>query len=230
MRRLLATANGYIVHSREHAAQLRSLFPHKPVLQRLHPVYDQFPAPASTLPRRGRLELLFFGFIRPYKGLDVLLQALRTLDDPGIHLSIVGEPWGDADALRAQVEAISPNIECRFEYTDQVSAAAYFARADVVVLPYLSATGSGVAALAYHYGKPILATRVGGLKDVVLEEKTGWLVEPADANALASAIRSLSMERAIDMRGSIADFCEQNSWEAMASHIQTFINAQDSRP
>jgi glycosyltransferase involved in cell wall biosynthesis len=218
--RLLCCADAYLVHSGEHARSLRERNPSSPVLHRLHPIYDHFPAPTNPLPRRGRLELLFFGFIRPYKGLELLVEALAKLQDHDVFLTVVGEVWGNADAMRSDLMTRgAPNLELRLEYVDWMTAANYFARADVVVLPYLSATGSGVAALAYHYRKPVLATCVGGLRDAVVEGQTGWLQPPNSADCLASAIARLRREEAASMAPLIDEFCREHSWNKMAEAI-----------
>jgi glycosyltransferase involved in cell wall biosynthesis len=225
---LLSQADAYIVHATEEKAMLASIRPTAPVLQRILPVYGRFPEPIKKLKKRGRLELLFFGFIRPYKGLDVLVEALAKLRDEEIYLTVVGEAWGDVDALRQRLQGLgAPNIELRFEYVDEQEAANYFARADVVVLPYRSATGSAVLSLAYHYRKPVLATRVGGLPDGVIEGKTGWLVPPNNPKALASALTNISRKQAIALTRGIEVFCKNNSWEAFAEALLHFASNLD---
>ena len=223
---LVSRADAYIVHSAEQAAALAALRPDAPVLQRLHPIYDRFPAPASELPPRGRLEVLFFGFIRPYKGLPVLLEALHLLDDPDVFVTIVGESWDPEEQRRLEAahDRTRTRLESRLEYVDDATAAAYFARADVVVLPYLNATGSGVVALAYHYGKPVIASAVGGLKDAVVPGATGWLVEPGSAQVLCDTLRGLDRSSAMAMKEGIASFVEENSWEAFAGHVVGFVS------
>lgn len=217
---LLGSADAYVVHTSEQAMALRQRFPGRPVVHRLHPVYDHFPAPERKLPKRGRLELLFFGFLRPYKGLNVLVEALSRLQDHEVFLTVAGEAWGNAEALCARLRTLgAPNLELLPEYIDPTRAADFFGRADVVVLPYLTATGSGVATVAYHYRKPVLATRVGGLKDSVIPSRTGWLVEPDSPTALASAIAAIDRQAAQAMVPSIDEFCRHHTWAAMADSI-----------
>lgn len=221
-KKLLGAADSYIVHSQQQAVLLRELYPSKPVLHRLHPIYRHFPRVAAGLPQRGRLELLFFGFIRPYKGLDVLLQALHELRDPEIHLTVVGEAWttqgSDFDSARQS----GINIETHFRYVDELEAASFFQRADVVVLPYLSATGSGVVTLAYHYGKPVIASKVGGLQEAVIDGATGWLVAPGSADDLKSRISRTSRGSTRLLKQGIEDFVSRNGWDAMAAAIRDF--------
>lgn len=224
-KRLLSSAQAYIVHSTDQAAALANLRPEVPVLRRLHPVYDRFPAPKRLLPKRGRLEILFFGFIRPYKGLNVLLDAVESMADNELFLTVVGESWEQADsaAIEASSERLGDNLEAHLKYVDDEDAAAYFARADIVALPYLSATGSGVVALAYHYRKPVVASRVGGLKDAVLEGTTGWLVLPGSSTELASALRGISREAAAELARGIDELVAENTWDALAENICRFI-------
>lgn len=218
-RQLLSSADSYIVHSREQNAALHALFPHKPVLQRLLPVFDQFPPASETLPKRGRLEVLFFGFIRPYKGMDVLLDAISNLSDPEIYLTIVGESWDDTARITDATRKKGSHVEAHLHYVDERVAANYFERADIVVLPYLSATGSAVVTLAYHYRKPVLASQVGGLQDAVIPGRTGWLVPPGSSDLLASALASIDRTAAARFREGIEMFIKENSWDAMAAAI-----------
>ncbi|WP_162457001.1 glycosyltransferase family 4 protein [Pseudoxanthomonas kalamensis] len=218
---VLALADGYIVHSEEQRKQLEYRWPDKPVLQRPHPIYGQFPEPTGILPKRGKLEILFFGFIRPYKGLEILISALDRLQDSEIHLTIAGESWSDPHELQSLCQLI-PSVDLCLGYASDTESAEYFDRADIVVLPYLSATGSGVASLAFHYGKPILASSVGGLKDVVIDNQTGWLVPPGSASALANSISRISRADALACRPHIERFVEENSWSSMSQDIIDF--------
>jgi glycosyltransferase involved in cell wall biosynthesis len=218
--RLLAQADVYLVHGSVQADALRRQFPGKHVVVHPHPTYDRFPAPMQPLPRRGRLELLFFGFIRPYKGLDTLIAALAKLNDPEVHLSIVGEPWCPVDQLRAEVQASgAPNVDLHLDYVDDESAARFFARADLVVLPYRAATSSGVAAVAYHYDRPILATRVGGLPDVIEEGRTGFLVDADSPEQLAACLKHLSRERLDAMGSAVRSFKSRFTWDSLATAL-----------
>lgn len=221
-RRLLSCADSYIVHSREQNALLHAHFPHKPVLLRLLPVFDHFPPASEVLQKRGRLEVLFFGFIRPYKGMDVLLDAIENLSDPEIYLTIVGEIWGDKKRIDDATRRKGSHVEAHLHYVDDKVAANYFERADIVVLPYLSATGSAVVTLAYHYRKPVLASQVGGLEDAVIPGRTGWLVSPGSANLLASALADIDRTAAAGFKEGIEMFIKENGWESMAAAICAF--------
>lgn len=217
----LSQADGYIVHATEEERLLRSLGMDGFILNtKALPVYDHYPPAKLNLPKRGKLEILFFGFIRPYKGLDVLLDALSMLKDKDIYLTIVGEFWGDSRELEQKISDMKiPNVELILEYVDDDTAANFFERADIVAQPYLSATGSAVVSVAYHYRKPVLATNVGGLKDAVRHKETGWLVNPGSSNELADVISSLSRKEAKNTEINISKFCKENSWENLAKKI-----------
>jgi glycosyltransferase involved in cell wall biosynthesis len=219
---LLSSADSYIVHASEQRDVLLRLYPAKPVLQRPLPIFDHFPAPSAVLPKRGRLEVLFFGFIRPYKGLDVLLDAMKLLGDPDVYLTIAGEMWGQDERISSASEIEGANVETCLQYVNSDVAAAYFERADIVVLPYLTATGSGVVALAYHYRKPVLASKIGGLEDVVVQGRTGWLVTPGSASALAGALAAIDRETASSLKQAIGAFVDEHSWDKMAGAVLKF--------
>ena len=216
--RLLSQANAYVVHTKTQAELLRQTFPAKTVRMHTHPTYDSYPKPANVLPKRGRLELLFFGFIRPYKGLDSLIDALALLADSEVHLTVVGEPWGPPEDLVNRVyTSKAPNVELHLEYVNAATAADYFARADLVVLPYRRATGSGVAAMAYHYDKPVLATRVGGLSDVVQNGRTGFLVDPDAPQQLAAILRTQSRDSLAQLVKHVRERKNQSTWSSLSA-------------
>jgi glycosyltransferase involved in cell wall biosynthesis len=218
--RLLAQADAYLVQSSAHADTLRRHFPGKDVVVHAHPTHVRFPLPAEPPVRRGRLELLFFGFIRPYKGLDTLVAALARLNDPAVHLSVVGEPWCPAEQLRADVQKSgAPSVELHLDYVDDAAAARFFSRADLVVLPYRSDTSSAVAAVAYHYDRPILATRVRGLSDVVEDGRTGFLVDAESPEQLATCLAGLDRERLQGMRDAVRNFKTRFTWDSLAAAL-----------
>ena len=217
-KRALDMADAFLVHSTEHKKKLQQTQPSKPVIQHPIPVYGHYPPARQILPKRGRLELLFFGFIRPYKGLDVLIEAMRLLEDPEIHLTIIGECWGDTCLLIKQIEGC-PNIEGHFRYMSDDEAAVYFDRADFVVLPYRAATGSAVASVAFHYNKPIVASETGGLPDVVINGQTGKLVPPNDPIALADTLRILDRDQARQLSSGVRDFKRINGWRSLCLQL-----------
>jgi len=192
---VLDRADGFLTHSTEMASRLERLFPGRPV--------GVTPLPLHPLPGERRLErreararlglppdgpvFLFFGLIRPYKGLDVLLDAWSEIRRrTGATLVVAGEPWsGEAGALARRAEALD-GVVSRLGYVPDAEVAPYFRAADLVVLPYRSVTGSGVVPIAAWFGRPVLASRLPGLIDAV-EEGVDALVVPAGSSAALAA-------------------------------------------
>ncbi|MEM1145942.1 MAG: glycosyltransferase family 4 protein [Pseudomonadota bacterium] len=218
---VLGTGSRFVVHTKLDRQNLIALHPSAEVVVHPHPIYEHFPEPRHLLPRRAKLELLFYGFVRPYKGLKVLLRALSQLRDMPVFLTVAGEFWDGYASVVAEVETlgITNQIEIRPGYHSDADTAELFERADVVVLPYLSATGSGVIPLAYHYRRPVIATRVGGLPDVVVDRETGWLVDSGDALALAQTIRDIPNPVEPKMRRAIEEMSQSLSWSSLAHVI-----------
>ncbi len=217
--KVLKLGTRFLVHTKADEQNLKKSLPMADVVVHPHPIYDQFPAPKHTLPRRKGLELLFFGFVRPYKGLDILIKAMGKLKGSDVQLTVAGEFWGGEEEVREHIERldIEDQVEVRPGYHSEEEAAALFARADVVILPYLNATGSGVVSLAYHYNKPVIATRVGGLPDVVQDRRTGLLVNAGDADDLAEAINTMTRARAESMSAEIQEYKKNMTWESLIS-------------
>lgn len=217
-RMVLKNATRFVVHTKEDEANLRALFPDAKITVHPHPIYDQFPEPKGELSRRGSLEMLFYGFVRPYKGLDDLIGAMALLKGKDIKLTIAGEFWGGEQETRKRIDELdlSSQIELRPRYHSDAETAELFNRADVVVLPYRSATGSGVVPIAYHYNKPVIVTRVGGLPDVVKDAMTGFIVPEKNVEALAGAINNLDSHACESMRPQIDEIKKELSWESLA--------------
>lgn len=177
------------VKQRQPNAVVRTLF---------HPIYDEggTAKPISRADARqslnidhGKKILLFFGLIRHYKGLDILLEAFNTLDD-GYHLIIAGEPYIDLSPLRKiPTKSAIERISWVTRYINDSELPELFGAADAVVLPYRSATQSGVTAHAIHFQRPVIASRVGGLEEYILDGCTGCFAEPGNSDALRRAIQ-----------------------------------------
>jgi glycosyltransferase involved in cell wall biosynthesis len=141
----------------------------------------------------ARRIILFFGYVRKYKGLHVLLDAMAALDRAlGIHLVVAGEFYDDERSYRDQIArlGLEQSVTIRSEYLPNEAVALYFSAADAVILPYLSATQSGIAQIAFNFDRPVIATTVGGLSEVVRENITGLLAPPEDPLALRDRIET----------------------------------------
>jgi glycosyltransferase involved in cell wall biosynthesis len=151
---------------------------------------------------------LYFGFIRKYKGLDVLLKALKdTLDKIHVHLLIVGEFWEAKEKYDALIQELNIRHALTLVegYVPNSDLGVYFGAADCVVLPYRSATQSGVPQLAFSMGKPVIVTDVGGLSENIKNERMGRVVPPENSDALAEAMIELAENPLMLPEASIKD-------------------------
>ena len=201
VRRLLTSVDGVVVHSQEQAALAHAHGARRVVVADLPPHLPGGPridAPAgSRVPRDGGVRLLSLGVVRDYKGVDLLLEALREVHQRGFdaRLTVAGELWGEA-GRRVRELAGAPglrgHVELREGYVPAAELPALLAAHDALVLPYRSATASQNAVLAFAHGLPVVATRVGTFPAQVRDGVDGVLVEPGDVAALAAGVLRLA--------------------------------------
>jgi glycosyltransferase involved in cell wall biosynthesis len=208
-RATLRQADVLVTHARQQRSELATLgLGRIPTLHAFHPrfVAADLAAPPSQAAvdaerrRQGNatLSLLCFGAVRPYKGVDLALEALARVDPAlSIKLVVAGRFWSGEAAYRRQVDrlGIRERVEFRNRYVSNEEAALLFAAADAALLPYRSASQSGVVQLAYAYGCPVIATAVGGLPDAVKDGQDAILCGKDDPGALASAIERMASEK-----------------------------------
>ncbi|GLU49626.1 glycosyltransferase family 4 protein [Nocardiopsis ansamitocini] len=192
MRSLLARVDAVLTHSPEQQELARELRPGAIAsvrLAELPPHLPDTPPPSAVEPRGVRHRLLFFGIVRPYKGVDVLLRALAA-GPPQVSLTVAGEFWGGSEELRALAAELGVGERVRWHegYVPAAQLAALFADADAAVLPYRSATATQNVWLAQEHGLPVIATRAGTIPGHVTEGADGLLCEPGDPADLARAI------------------------------------------
>jgi D-inositol-3-phosphate glycosyltransferase len=226
----------FISQSRAVERDLFTWFPRLPRERTLfcpHPLYNCYPAFTGTaaeartaigLPCEAPL-LLFFGFVRRYKGLDLLIRALPEIlrARPETQLLVVGEfyePRADYDKIIAEL-SLQDRVTIRDDYCPNEEVGKYFAACDCVVLPYRSATQSGIVQIAYALGTPVITTAVGGLGEVVEDGVTGLVVPPDDPALIANAV-----DRFYE-KGGRAAFSEnvlresrRYTWEALVEAIE----------
>ena len=194
----LGSCDAYITMSEKVMTDLRTYEKNKPALQVMHPLYDNFGAPVSKEEARKTLGLdpdyriiLFFGFIRKYKGLDILLEAMKIIrqQNKNIKLLVAGEFYEDEKPYRELIEkyALHDVLILRTEFIADKDVKFYLCAADAVVQPYRNATQSGVTPLAYHFEKPMIVTNVGSLPSLVSDGKVGLVAEP-EAGAIAATV------------------------------------------
>ena len=197
--------DAFVTMSEKVLADLQS-FTTKPSKQIIHPLYDNFGEAISSSEARKHLGIpekeniiLFFGFIRKYKGLDLLLQAMKILKEQqqkglfvGCKLLVAGEYYEDKqqyDDLIKQLD-IADQLILRTDFISDSEVRYYLSAADFVIQPYRNATQSGVTPLAYHFEKPMLVTNVGGLPSLVPDGKVGLVAEP-NPESIAAKIQEL---------------------------------------
>ena len=196
----LASCDAFITMSEKVLHDLKLFVNNKPMTQVLHPLYDNFGAPVTKEEARKTLGLnqqekiiLFFGFIRKYKGLDMLLEAMKIIKqkNAGIKLLVAGEFYEDEKPYRELIEKNQLNdvLILRTEFIADSAVKYYLCAADVVVQPYRNATQSGVTPLAYHFEKPMIVTNVGSLPALVPDGKVGLVAEPDPASIAAAIMR-----------------------------------------
>jgi glycosyltransferase involved in cell wall biosynthesis len=202
-RYFLNACDAYITMSEKVMAQLRQFQPTRPARQVVHPLYDSFGAPIPRDEARAHLRekgvtigdndkvVLFFGFIRNYKGLDIALEAMadQRVRDLGIKLLVAGEFYEDAapyHELIARLD-IGSSLLLRTDFIPDREVRDYLCAADAVIQPYRNATQSGVTPLAYHFEKPMIVSSVGGLAAMVPHEEAGLVADP-EPTAMAAAM------------------------------------------
>jgi glycosyltransferase involved in cell wall biosynthesis len=209
-RATLRHADLIVTHAPQMRGELAALgLGHVPVLDAFHPRFvaadlSAAPDPVAVAAERRRLGdpgllLLAFGAVRPYKGVDVALEALAGVDPRlDARLVVAGKFWHGVREYEEAIERLGlrGRVELRDRFVPNEAAAVLFAACDAALLPYRSATQSGVAQLAFGHGVPVIATSVGGLPSAVRDGVDGILCPPEDACALARAIERFAHERA----------------------------------
>jgi glycosyltransferase involved in cell wall biosynthesis len=228
---LMRLAHAWVVHSEFDRQELVARYPlrSRPLAIIPHGPYDHYlPAKAapSNLPVEARpevVELLYFGVIRPFKGVEDLIAAFDGLspsEAAEFHLTVVGETWEDWTTPGEMIEKSPYRDRITFvnRYVSDAEAAAFFASTDAVVLPYHRSSASGPLHLAMSHGKPVAVTRVGGLVEVAQAYEGAILVEPQDPDALRLALLSLRLLRD-------RHFADPFSWTRTVERFEDLITA-----
>ena len=234
---VLKKGDSYIVHSKSDGEDLLTIKPDAHYRQNPHPTYNAFKIrDISKEQARKELDkskdeklLLFFGFVREYKGLKHLLNAMPEVKSRigNIKLMVVGSFGDDKEDYMKLIQShhIEDCVEVIDGYTPDNEVEKYFAGSDLVVLPYESATQSGIVQIAYGFEKPVVVTNVGGLPDVVTDGKTGYVVEEKNPKKLAEAIINFyEGEREKEFIEGVRKEAERFSWDRMRETIEELIN------
>jgi len=172
----------------------------------------------------GKKRILYIGVLKPYKGVDILLEAFARLPARLIKetvLQIVGYPKMPVEPLQelAHDLGIEDRVFWDLRFVDEKEVASYFSQADIVVLPYRRIDQSGVLMTALAFGKPIVASRVGGFAEVLKDGVHGFLVDPGDVEALAQALARLLADDELRARmgKAVQELASgELSWESIA--------------
>ena len=198
-----------------------------------HPLYSHFGKKKDRTETERKLELksgkkniLFFGLIRKYKGLDILLEAFGMLSDE-YQLIIAGEPYGSFDPYQQIIDRLpgKDRIVKNLKYIKDSEVSDYFSAADIAVLPYRTATQSGISSVSYHFEVPMIVTDVGGLKETIGDRGTGIVVSDCSPEAISKAVEEYFMnpQTAEECIRNIRMEKERLSWSGFAERLIEFI-------
>ena len=231
-RYFLSACDGFVTMSRSVLSDLQRLgFGRKPALYRPHPLYDNFGPIKSKREALAALRLpdaigylLFFGFIRAYKGLDIMLEAFadKRLVAMPIKLIIAGEFYEDAAPYEALIQRY--NLEERIiratDFIPNEKVVNYFCAADLIVQPYKNATQSGVSQIAYHFERPMLVTDVGGLAELIPDGVVGYVVPPTPVAIADAVVDFYAAKREEVFAAGVREQKKQFSWPIMVAALK----------
>jgi len=235
IRYFLKSVDACVTMSKSVFADLKTLSPQMPAVYTPHPLYDNYGLHLSKLDARKFLNIeqqdkviLFFGFIRQYKGLDMLLEALADVSvrDLNIKLLLAGEFYGDPAPYLALIKKhhLEESIYMHTDFIPNQEVGRYFSAADCVVLPYRSATQSGITQVAYHFDLPMIVSNVGGLPELVQDGYVGYVVEP-NINSIAEGIVSFYRhDKEAQFRTNIIDEKKKYSWDTFGKELLKLID------
>ena len=231
-RYFLSACDGFVTMSRSVLEDLRGLgFGHKPALYRPHPLYDNFGPMKPKAEALAALSLsdtagyvLFFGFIRAYKGLDILLEAwadARVAALP-IKLIIAGEFYEDAAPYEELIRRyqLESRIVRATDFIPNEKVVDYFCAADLILQPYKNATQSGVSQIAYHFERPMLVTNVGGLAELIPDGVVGYVVPPTPAAIADAVVDFYEQQREQAFAAGVREQKKQFSWPVMVAALK----------
>ena len=226
--RVLSRGDVLVVHARSEAEEVERRALARRVVTTFLPVHEMGGAIPSredarrTLGIRGNVAL-FFGHVRPFKGLDIALRAWRLLKTD-VTLLVAGEAWWKGEEEYRRLAEGLGNVRFEFRFIPDAEMATYFAAADVVLAPYRIEAQSGVALAAFHFGRPVIASTVGGLPEIIEEGQNGMLVPPDDPAALAAAIDAFFARRDREtMDANAAASARRYSWAEYGALMKRLV-------
>ncbi|MGN6184849.1 MAG: glycosyltransferase family 4 protein [Thermoanaerobaculia bacterium] len=228
--RVLNRGDVLVVHAKSEADDARKRTS-KPIVETFLPVHELGGAIPSRADARKQLGLtgnvaLFFGHVRPFKGLDIALRAWPMLRER-VTLVVAGEAWWKGEEEYRQLARGLDNVRLEFRFIPDSEIATYFAASDVVLAPYRIEAQSGVALTAFHFARPVIATTVGGLPEIIEEGANGLLVEPENPAALAKAIDAFfARDDRESMERHAAASARKYSWTEYGRLFRDLVNAR----
>jgi len=235
IRFMLHKLDGHIVQSSHTENELHEIIKNPVYEKCIHPIYSSFPERIDKYKARKKLKIksnnviLYFGIIRDYKGFDILLEAISYLvkKRTDFHLLAAGECYGNDEKYIKLISDlnISKNVTWHNRYIPDKDVSFYFSAADVVALPYRSASQSGIIQIAYSYDLPVIVTDVGGLTEIVEEGKSGFVIKPENPRCLAEVLsQNLGTSNFDEMSNFIRNYKNKFSWEYFVKGIESIYN------
>lgn len=236
-RYFLKRHDGFVALSEAVRDDILSLKPDAKVLLNNHPLYDHF----GVLENRNtacqklgitndKKNLLFFGLIRDYKGLDLLIDAMEFMDE-SYNLIIAGEVYGDVSFYEDKIKASKLASQIYFfnQYIADQDVSSYFSAADACVLPYRSATQSGITAVSQYLETPVIVTNVGGIIESIKPYKTGLIIKEVSPNAIAEGVSDFFAKyNPENSKEAFAELKIEKSWATFAHRLLAFAKELNS--
>ena len=234
-RYFLKPVDGFIFMSRAVMADLDIFDIKKPRKFCPHPLYDNFGSliEKDTAKRLINLDpelnyVLFFGFIRDYKGLDLMIRAFgdERIKKLPVKLLVAGEFYTDPEPYKNLIDeyGIAENVIMRNDFIPNDDVGKYFCASDVVAQPYKEATQSGVTQIAYHFNKPMVITNVGGLAEIVPDNKVGYVVNPEPVEIASAIYRFYTEKKETQFSKNASVEKQKYSWQRMLDAIYEVDN------
>ncbi len=236
-RRILKEMDIVVALSQGVATEIKAVAPEREVQVLFHPLYELYQPQVDKTVARRNLDIpqdlpvfLFFGYIRPYKGVDVLLKAAAQLRTQGVDfkLWVVGEPYESWEPYQALIDRyeLKETVRLVLRFASDTETQNFFAAADALILPYKTATQSGILGIAYQAGLPVIATEVGGLAEYIRPGHTGYLVPPDSPGKLAETMRSFLEARAqVDFTANVKEWRERFTVNRFKEELERIVGA-----
>ncbi len=236
-RYFVKAVDAFVVMSRSVEQDMKMFTKNQPVSYIPHPIYDNYGPVASREEALSHLKLsseyaylLFFGFIRDYKGLDLLLEAMADdrIKQLPVKLIVAGEYYANEEKYLDLIKQlkIKDQLILRTDFIPNSEVRYYFGAADLVVQPYKSATQSGISQLAYHFEKPMVVTRVGGLPEIVEDGKAGYVVEVDQLKIVEAILDFYKKNKAAALTEGVREAKKRFSWDNMVNGLWALVESR----